>query len=146
MGIEPMTSPLPRECSTTEPLEQNSSHNNTHIYFAMRSKVDDDNYCVKRVFSGREWSGRQDSNLRHPPWKGGALPTELRPHRKRNGGERRIRTFEGLHRQIYSLLPLAARQSLLVFISNFHSEKNGADYRSRTYDRRFTKPMLYQLS
>ncbi len=31
---------------------------------------------------GREWSGRQDSNLRHPPWKGGALPTELRPHRK----------------------------------------------------------------
>jgi hypothetical protein len=22
MGIEPMTSPLPRECSTTEPLEQ----------------------------------------------------------------------------------------------------------------------------
>lgn len=31
---------------------------------------------------GREWSGRQDSNLRHPPWKGGALPTELRPHEK----------------------------------------------------------------
>ena len=23
---------------------------------------------------------------------------------------------------------------------------NGADYRNRTYDRRFTKPMLYQLS
>ncbi len=31
----------------------------------------------------------------------------------RNGGERRIRTFEGINRQIYSLLPLAARQSLL---------------------------------
>ena len=37
---------------------------------------------------GREWSGRQDSNLRHPPWKGGALPTELRPHRTREMVER----------------------------------------------------------
>ena len=93
---------------------------------------------------GREWSGRQDSNLRHPPWKGGALPTELRPHRTReNGGERRIRTFEGLLRQIYSLLPLATRQPLLKPSSQ---NDNGADYRNRTYDRRFTKPMLYQLS
>ena len=71
-----------------------------------------------------KWSGRQDSNLRHPPWKGGALPTELRPHRKlwlENGGERRIRTFEGSLRQIYSLLPLATRQPLLKFQ---HSQKN----------------------
>lgn len=28
---------------------------------------------------GGEWSGRTASNRRHPPWKGGALPTELRP-------------------------------------------------------------------
>ncbi len=57
MGIGPMTSPLPRECSTTEPLELN-----------------------EKLFLLREWSGLQDSNLRHPPWKGGALPTELSPH------------------------------------------------------------------
>ncbi len=25
-------------------------------------------------------SGRRDSNSRHPPWQGGALPAELRPH------------------------------------------------------------------
>ena len=30
-----------------------------------------------------------------------------------SGGGRRIRTFEGVSRQIYSLLPLAARASLL---------------------------------
>ncbi len=30
----------------------------------------------------------------------------------KNGGERRIRTFEGVRRQIYSLLPLATRASL----------------------------------
>ena len=143
MGIGPMTSPLPRECSTTEPLELINTSN---------IKIIDALHCVKqrffsnsRKFMGREWSGRQDSNLRHPPWKGGALPTELRPHRtKRNGGEGRIRTFEGSLRQIYSLMPLATRQPLLII---FYSQKNnGADYRSRTYDRRFTKPMLYQLS
>jgi hypothetical protein len=33
-------------------------------------------------FLGEQWSGRRDSNPRHPPWQGGALPTELRPHMK----------------------------------------------------------------
>ncbi len=28
---------------------------------------------------GMEWSGRRDSNSRHRPWEGRALPTELRP-------------------------------------------------------------------
>ncbi len=32
------------------------------------------------MFYEFEWSGRRDSNPRHPPWQGGALPTELRPH------------------------------------------------------------------
>ena len=26
-----------------------------------------------------KWSERRGSNSRHPPWQGGALPTELRP-------------------------------------------------------------------
>ena len=82
-------------------------------------------------------SGRRGSNPRHQAWKACALPAELLPqvqtptsciyaninHRQsherrtlrhtlilriplRNGGGR-IRTFEGLRRQIYSLLPLA---------------------------------------
>ena len=82
-GIEPVTSPLPRECSTTEPRE--------------------------RIKSGEKWSGRRDSNARHPAWKAGTLPTELRP--QYFGGGRWIRTIEGKSRQIYSLMPLAARQS-----------------------------------
>ena len=28
---------------------------------------------------GQKWSGRRDSNPRHPPWQGGTLPTELLP-------------------------------------------------------------------
>ena len=27
------------------------------------------------------WSGRRDSNPRHPPWQGGTLPAELLPHK-----------------------------------------------------------------
>src|SRR5690349_14410715 len=35
------------------------------------------------------WSGRRDSNSRHLPWQGSALPTELRPRREaRKLGER----------------------------------------------------------
>ena len=63
----------------------------------------------------KKWSGRRGSNPRPPAWKAGALPTELHPLRfwssyTKNGGAGRIRTFEGIHRQIYSLLPLAARE------------------------------------
>ena len=28
----------------------------------------------------KKWSGRRDSDPRHPPWQGGTLPTELLPH------------------------------------------------------------------
>ncbi len=53
-GIGPATSPLPRECSTTEP------HGRL--------------FCVPSL-----WSGRRDSNSRHSVWKTEALPTELHP-------------------------------------------------------------------
>ena len=29
----------------------------------------------------KKWSGRRDSDPRHPPWQGGTLPTELLPHK-----------------------------------------------------------------
>jgi len=35
------------------------------------------------------WSGRRDSNPRPPPWQGGALPTEPRPHAPRGHSESR---------------------------------------------------------
>ena len=56
MRFELMTSPLPRECSTPEPREQ----------------------LQKSYFKVEKWSVRQESNLRHQPWKGCTLPTELR--------------------------------------------------------------------
>lgn len=38
------------------------------------------------------WSGRQDSNLRQPAWKDGALPTELLPRKNIYGGTAGDRT------------------------------------------------------
>ena len=37
--------------------------------------------AAERGEGGEEWSGRRDSNSRHRPWEGRALPTELRPQR-----------------------------------------------------------------
>lgn len=50
-------------------------------------------------------SGRPESNWQHSPWKGDTLPIELRPLLC---GRRRIRTFEVLRQQIYSLPQLTA--------------------------------------
>ena len=77
------------------------------------------------------WSGKRDSNPQPTAWKAATLPIELFPHNfnppspsyggtactaiapmeRRRGGERRIRTFEGVCQRIYSPSPLATRES-----------------------------------
>ena len=57
-GIGPATSPLPRECSTTEP------HGPVSTTTGLNPII---------------WSGRRGSNSRHSVWKTEALPTELHP-------------------------------------------------------------------
>jgi hypothetical protein len=95
-GIEPVTSSLPRKCSTPE-LQR----------------------LVLKQALFWVWSGRRGSNSRHLAWKANALPTELlplgsplrlQPHAaiEGDGGENRIRTCEGVNQQIYSLSSLAA--------------------------------------
>jgi hypothetical protein len=37
------------------------------------------NNCKKQKHTHLSWSGRRDSNSRHPAWKAEALPTELLP-------------------------------------------------------------------
>jgi hypothetical protein len=109
-------------------------------------------------------SGRRGSNPRHQAWKACALPTELLPrtlsrprHRASHNGGGRIRTFEGVSRQIYSLLPLAAwvphrfRASppisrTLPLSTLGSTPRPRADGGNRTHNRRFTKPELCQLS
>src|SRR5438105_6811292 len=72
-----------------------------------------------------------------------------------NGGGGRMRTFEGVSRQIYSLLPLAAwvphriRASAPPALSASDDNRVSrprADGGNRTHNRRFTKPELCRLS
>ena len=58
-GIEPVTSSVSGKRATAAPIARN--------------RKDPEWSC-------NEESGRRDSNSRHPPWQGGALPAELRPH------------------------------------------------------------------
>ena len=53
------------------------------------------------------------------------------------GAGGRIRTFEGVCRQIYSLMCLT---------TSLPQRIHGAGCQARTDDLRFTKPLLYQLS
>ena len=68
----------------------------------------------------KKWSGKRDSNPRPSAWKADALATELLPlipasknpwWRGEDSNLRRLR------RQIYSLLPLAAREPLQYIIA-----------------------------
>ena len=62
-----------------------------------------------------------------------------------NGGQGWIRTTVDSRRQIYSLLPLATRaptHSLMP--SHSFMSKKIAGNRNRTYNLRFTKPLLYR--
>ena len=104
MRFELMTSSLPRKCSTTE------LHGQPFILAALK------------------WSGRRGSNSRPLAWKANALPTELLP--LVCGGGRRIRTFEGFSRQIYSLIPLTAWVSPPGWSWQWDSNPQPADYKS----------------
>ena len=104
------------------------------------------------------WSGKRDSNPRPSAWKADALPLSYSRAKsslgRRIGGGGRIRTFEGVRRQIYSLLPLATRAPLRHFSRRQGRGEPrptacwnvGAGEGTRTPNHLITNEMLYQLS
>ena len=132
-GIEPLTPSLPRKCSTPELL--------------WHQKV----------------SGRRNSNPRPSAWKADALPTELLPlnivSENRNillfrhyiifpvlSGESRIRTYEGICQQIYSLPQLAAlvspQKNRTSLSRHTFTTPSRADEGIRTPDLQITNQLL----
>ena len=111
-GIGPATSPLPRECSTTEP-------------HGPRYKLPFANIASPKP---NVWSGRRGSNSRHSVWKTEALPTELHPLRTLTQSKpflllivitinwwRRLDSNQRTQRErIYSPSPLTTRPPLLT--------------------------------
>ena len=105
----------------------------------------------------RVWSGRRDSNSRHPPWQGGTLPLS---YYRTHGALGRNRTTDT---QIFSLLlyrlsyqgMMATRKGLepsTSSVTGWHSNQlnyqaaNGGTNRARTCDPLLVRQVLSQLS
>ena len=94
-GIGPATSPLPRECSATEP----NGHSNLQLQ-ANKTQI------FSRVERGRR------IELLALAWKAKVLPLYEPRNDAATGGEGWIRTSVLVRGQIYSLLPLTTRPPL----------------------------------
>src|SRR5690349_1323471 len=131
--IERATSPLPRECSTTEPHGRSTP---VCTPVAPRTPL----RTADKIDSER-WSGRRDSNSRHFAWKAKALPTELLPRcssknlvglPKSPGGGGWIRTSVGVSQQIYSLPPLTTRAPLRERTRDYNTSPSGPSKRHQS--------------
>ena len=85
---------------------------------------------------GAIWSGRRGSNSLPPPWQGGALPDELRPHLwcPRSESNQRHADFQS------AALPTEL-QGQTYAVAN-----DGGNNRARTCDPLLVRQMLSQLS
>src|SRR5207237_2553356 len=105
IGIEPMTSPLPRVCSTNCATRASFFLCSAHDHETDRAG---DGARTRDIKLGRlalyQLSCSRD--LLFTPMKNRRFRLWFAQPRAHGGG--RIRTFEGVSRQIYSLLPLAA--------------------------------------
>ena len=93
------------------------------------------------------WSGRRDSNSRHPPWQGGILPLNyFRPF---------YQLYYMVPKERFELSQACAHHPLKMAClpasttsadTGITKNKNGRSGRIRTRDRWFWRPLLYQLS
>ena len=95
------------------------------------------------------WSGRRGSNSLPPPWQGGALPDELRPH------TRHISVPSGAPAKACECKILWGRGEISVLVTAVLlarlpdkrlTFRRGASDRNRTNDTGIFSPLLYRLS
>ena len=105
-----------------------------------------------------KWSGRRGSDPRPPPWQGGALPTELLPHKVCLGAESNHRHADFQSTALPAELPrhMATRKGLEPSTSSVTGWRTNQLYyratfvngnnRARTCDPLLVRQMLSQLS
>ena len=102
------------------------------------------------------WSGRRGSNSLPPPWQGGALPDELRPHTRciypctlpfvsQTGPPRKLANarFCGEEEKFQCL---SQRSCFARLPDKRLTFRRGASDRNRTNDTGIFSPLLYRLS
>ena len=76
-----------------------------------------------KLFLIKKWSGKRDSNSRHLPWQGNALPlshSRINLSRWDIGGNNRARTYDPLLvRQMLSQLSYAPKSPSLLYYTKF---------------------------
>ena len=90
--------------------------------------------CISASTMASCWSGRRGSNSLPPPWQGGALPDELRPH---------IRCIYPCTLPFFNgafAMNCVKKEKVL------HDFRRGASDRNRTNDTGIFSPLLYRLS
>jgi hypothetical protein len=146
IGAEPTTSPLPRVCSTTE---LHGLILNPEKYMERETSLELATLCLEGRYSS-QLSYSRPNFCDYAPVKPASyvISSFHRVDKKLNGGQGRVRTFEGRSQQIYSLSPLATRAPAhLLYISfDTYSQKLGAGNGTRTRNLLITNQLLYQLS
>ena len=90
--------------------------------------------CISASTMASCWSGRRGSNSLPPPWQGGALPDELRPHTDN------AFCVIGAPAKICEAKVCGEKEKVL------HDFRRGASDRNRTNDTGIFSPLLYRLS
>ena len=85
--------------------------------------------CISASTMASCWSGRRGSNSLPPPWQGGALPDELRPH------------TDNAFCVIGAPAKICGEKEKVL-----HDFRRGASDRNRTNDTGIFSPLLYRLS
>ena len=90
--------------------------------------------CISASTMASCWSGRRGSNSLPPPWQGGALPDELRPHTDN------AFCVIGAPAKACEAISCGEKEKVL------HDFRRGASDRNRTNDTGIFSPLLYRLS
>ena len=112
--------------------------------------------CISASTMASCWSGRRGSNSLPPPWQGGALPDELRPHIRciypctlpfvsQTGPPRKLANarFCGEEEKFQCL---SQRSCFARLPDKRLTFRRGASDRNRTNDTGIFSPLLYRLS
>ena len=127
-----------------------------NIFDHCHTKQKSHRFCISASTMASYWSGRRGSNSLPPPWQGGALPDELRPHIRciypctlpfvsQTGPPRKLANarFCGEEEKFQCL---SQRSCFARLPDKRLTFRRGASDRNRTNDTGIFSPLLYRLS